>query len=254
MKAPVFTPSVWRRSHPAGLPRPPNHEDDRPISKAKIAAGAAVVLVLGGLYWGASEAGVLSVLGDEQALREHIERLGLWGPFAIIVLIASAIVMSPIPSAPIALAAGAAYGPVWGTVFIVLGAEAGALIAFSIARCLGYEAIRHRLKGRYSFLTKDRSQIVLMGFAFVSRLVPFISFDAVSYAMGLTPLAFWRFAAATLLGIIPVSFLLAAFGEKMVTADAEQIATAILLLGGITAGPIAIKLIWDRYRRRRASD
>ena len=44
---------------------------------------------------------------------------------------------SPIPSAPVALAAGAAYGHVWGTVQVVIGAELGALIAFGLARVLG---------------------------------------------------------------------------------------------------------------------
>jgi uncharacterized membrane protein YdjX (TVP38/TMEM64 family) len=41
-----------------------------------------------------------------------------------------------------------------------------------------------------------------MTIVFVSRLLPFISFDIVSYAAGLTRLAMWRFAVATLAGIV----------------------------------------------------
>jgi uncharacterized membrane protein YdjX (TVP38/TMEM64 family) len=50
----------------------------------------------------------------------------------------------------------------------------------------------------------------------------FISFDAVSYAAGLTPLAFWQFMVATLVGMIPISFLLAYFGEELITADPNR--------------------------------
>jgi uncharacterized membrane protein YdjX (TVP38/TMEM64 family) len=40
-----------------------------------------------------------------------------------------------------------------------------------------------------SNLSRERSQIWLMAVVFVSRLLPFISFDAISYAAGLTPQA-----------------------------------------------------------------
>lgn len=49
----------------------------------------------------------------------------------------AAIVMNPIPSGPIAMVAGAAYGPLWGTLYVVVGAETGALSAFWLARWLG---------------------------------------------------------------------------------------------------------------------
>ncbi len=90
-----------------------------------------------------------------------------------------------------------------------------------------------------------------MAIVFASRLVPFISFDVVSYAAGLTPLAFWRFALATLAGVIPISFLLVHFGEKLVSAQTERLLPLALLVGGITLAPIAGKLIWGWYRKRR---
>lgn len=68
---------------------------------------------------------------DGERLETLMARAGLWGPVLIIALMTVAVVASPIPSAPIALAAGAAYGHVWGTVQVVIGAELGALIAFA---------------------------------------------------------------------------------------------------------------------------
>ena len=75
-----------------------------------------------------------------------------------------------------------------------------------------------------------------------------ISFDILSYAAGLTPLSFWRFALATFAGIIPISFLLAHFGSELGSADMQRVSATVLALGGITLIPIGIK--WFVSRRR----
>jgi len=227
-------------------------EKERPILTLKIAVGAVVVIVLVGLYWALSEAGVLSILGDKQTLREWIVRLGLWGPLAIVALMTVAIVMSPIPSGLIAIISGAVYGPLWGTAYVVAGAELGAVVAFSITRCLGYEAVRRWPSARMLIgrLSGSRSQAALMAIVFGSRLVPFISFDAVSYAAGLTPLTFWRFALATLAGVVPISFLLVYFGEELVATEPGYVMLIVLLVGGITLVPIGGRFLWLWYRRR----
>jgi len=81
--------------------------------------------------------------------------------------------------------------------------------------------------------------------------LPFISFDLVSYAAGLTVLSSWRFALATLAGIIPASFFLAHLGLEMASGETARFLYSALALGLITAVPIALKLARDRMRRRR---
>ena len=49
-----------------------------------MSAGAAIVLVLAGLYWWLWQSGALDALGDEEALRNRIQQLGIWGPLGII--------------------------------------------------------------------------------------------------------------------------------------------------------------------------
>ena len=178
--------------------------------RLKFLAAGIVLLSVGAVYLVLWRAGFTEILLDGAALRSLIDRLGAWGPLTVIALLALAILVSPIPSAPIAVAAGAAYGHLWGTVYVLLGAEFGAIAAFSVARLLGYEVIQKWFGNRLRTGLLG-SQNVLMGLVFVSRLLPFISFDIVSYAAGLTVLSFWRFAVATLAGIVPMSFLLAHF-------------------------------------------
>jgi uncharacterized membrane protein YdjX (TVP38/TMEM64 family) len=99
------------------------------------------------------------------------------------------------------------------------------------------------------------SQNALMGIVFVSRVLPFVSFDIVSYAAGLTVLSFWRFALATLAGIAPSSFVLAHFGDEMGSGDGSRIALSVLALGSLTLLPIVAKLLRDwRAKRRPARD
>jgi len=44
------------------------------------------------------------------------------------------------------------------------------------------------------------------------RLIPLISFDAISYAAGLTCISFWRFFLATALGAAPGTFVFVYLG------------------------------------------
>lgn len=216
----------------------------------KLCAGILIVLGLVAAYWMLRETGVLGIIVDGEGLRAQVERLGAWGPLAIVVLMMLAILVSPIPSAPIAMAAGAAYGHGWGTLYVLTGAEAGALAAFALARVLGRTALQRWFGERLS-VGLAGSQDVLMGIVFASRLLPFISFDLVSYAAGLTVLSSWRFALATLAGIIPASFFLAHLGLEMASGETARFLYSALALGLITAVPIALKLARDRMRRRR---
>ena len=230
----------------ARLNRP---REGKPLDPRRIAAGVAMVVLAAVVYGVLWRAGAIATIMDSEGLHDWVARLGIVGPLAIVGLIALAIVFSPLPSAPIALAAGAAYGHIWGTVYVALGAEIGALAAFAIARLVGYEVLRKWFGDRLS-LGPLGSQNTLMGIVFVSRLLPFISFDLVSYAAGLTPLKAWRFAVATLAGIIPASFLLAHFGGEFASADARRITLAVLALGLVTGVPVAIKVFLDRRAKR----
>ena len=162
---------------------------------------------------------------------------------------ALAVLVSPVPSAPIAMAAGAIYGHAWGALYVVIGAQAGALAAFAIARLLG-KAVVHRWFGERLPAAMIGSQNALTWIVFASRLLPFVSFDLVSYAAGLTLLSAWRFALATLAGVIPASFLLAHFGHQLNDGEADVFLYTALGLGLITAIPVAVKLWRDRAHRR----
>jgi len=221
----------------------------KPGASVRLLVAVLLLLALTGTYLLLKEAGVLAVMLDGRAVREYIMGLGMTGPLAVVALIALAVLVSPLPSAPVALAAGALYGHTWGTLYVLCGAMLGALGAFSLARLLGRDALQRWFGDR---LPKTRlgTQNGLMAIVFVSRLLPFISFDIVSYAAGLTDLALWRFALATLVGVLPTAFLLAHFGGEMVSGELDRMLYAVLALGLLTAVPLAGYWLRERLRGR----
>ncbi|MDA5095785.1 VTT domain-containing protein [Aliiroseovarius sp. KMU-50] len=189
---------------------------------------------------------------DAETLIVQVQELGAMGPLAIIALMIVAVVASPIPSAPIALAAGAVFGQVAGTIYVAIGAEIGALFAFMIAR-LGGRSFVERLLGKRAELGLLGSQNALTLAIFVSRLLPFISFDAMSYAAGLSRLHLWRFLLATLAGILPASFALAYLGAGAMSGQFGPAAWIALGLGLLTALPILATALHFKPRASSSS-
>ena len=225
------------------LPRPSG-------THLRVAGAVLLVAILVGGYLAFLSSPELQSLLRPEAVRASVERLGPWGPAALVGAMALAIVFSPVPSAPLALAAGALYGHTWGTVYSVAGAEIGALIAFGLARVLGRPFVTRILPNHAlgDEDRQDRSQWLLAGGVLVARLFPFISFDAVSYLAGLTALRLPLFALATLVGMIPMTFLFAHLGGAM-TAEEEplRLLNLLALLG--VAGLVWIG--WTLWRGSR---
>lgn len=215
------------------------------MNRQKIIKGTIGAILVGVIFsaaWWVPQTGLFVAMPDSASLRQWFIDFGAWGPVMVVGLMIVAILVSPLPSAPIALASGAIYGHFWGAVYVLAGSEIGALIAFGLARYLGFELLHSWMGSRLSKGLAG-SQNFLMGTVFVSRLLPFISFDIVSYAAGLTTLSFWRFAVATLAGIIPASFLLAHFGQELMTSETDRIMLAVVVLGALAALPFLAKLV-----------
>jgi len=160
-------------------------------------------------------------LGELLKPKEIADQLRAAGPFAPILfmlLMATAVVISPIPSLPLDLAAGATFGVTLGTVYAVIGAEIGAILSFLIGRALGREALTRifRTEIRFCERCSDRHLAI---FVFLSRLIPLFSFDLISYGAGLTNMSLQAFAVATLLGMIVPTFALTYAGSTVVSGE-----------------------------------
>ncbi|MBX3305390.1 MAG: TVP38/TMEM64 family protein [Nitrospira sp.] len=175
----------------------------------------ALFAVLGGAYAVASWLDLGKLLKPEQ-VADQLREAGPFGPILFIALMATAVVISPIPSLPLDLAAGATFGVIMGTVYAVIGAEIGAILSFLIGRALGREALTRifRTEIRFCERCSDRHLAI---FIFLSRLIPLFSFDLISYGAGLTNMSLQAFAVATLLGMIVPTYALTYAGSTVIS-------------------------------------
>jgi len=168
-----------------------------------------------------------SMIMDVEYIRDVIRAAGPIGPALFIIVMAVAIVISPIPSLPLDAAAGLVWGPYKATLYAVVGAEIGAVIAFLIARNIGRTAIENLFHKKIKFLNTG-SDMILAWIVFVARLFPFFQFDIVSYGAGITKMKMRHFAVATFFGMIPMTFVFAKFGQGIFMGS-----TSILVFSGV---------------------
>ena len=173
-------------------------------------------------------------------LVQIIRDLGPMGPIVFMITIALAIIVSPIPSLPLDVAAGIVWGPELATLYAVIGAQIGALIAFTLARLLGREVIEKKLHKKVLFW-EGCSQKTVGWAIFGSRLLPIFQFDIVSYGAGLTKVSYKTFAIATFFGMIPATYFFALTGHTYMASPALGIILSLVLITGMLVTPYILK-------------
>lgn len=166
---------------------------------------------------------------NPERIGEWLDEAGGFAPLLFVILTATAVVVSPIPTLPLDIAAGAFFGPFLGGIYAVGGALLGAIASFLIARLLGRGLIEPILGGHINFCS-ECSDKLLTRIVFLSRLLPFVSFDVVSYGAGLTKISVGKFALATGTGMMPLTFAFTYFGSVVSVGPAVTIATGVVLV------------------------
>ena len=169
-------------------------------------------------------------------IQSWLSRTGIFAPVVYMIIMALAVVISPIPSLPLDIAAGVFFGPYLGTLYSVCGALVGAVISFLIARRLGRSVIERFLGGHVNFCSTCSDRL-LTKVVFITRLLPVISFDVVSYGAGLTRMSLSRFAVATFFGMIPMTFVYNYFGSVAVFGRWVSIPLGIVMVLLFFLGP-----------------
>ena len=147
----------------------------------------------------------------EEILNTAISAYGQWGLLSVMVV---QTLIAPIPSeALLAFAGVIGISLINVTVFGGLGLIVGAVIAYFIARWGGKPIIEKLLGKKWVGVldawVEQHGTLAI----FVTRLVPLIPFDLISYCCGITDLPFRNYLAATVLGAFPRCLMLAALGS-----------------------------------------
>ncbi len=152
------------------------------------------------------------------------------GPALYMLLMIGAILIAPLPASPLAILAGTVFGPWLGMLYTLVAATLGALLAFFIARFFLGEVARNHLKSYtwYKKLNHQNEHRIALAVA-LTRLMPQVSFDLISFAAGLTKIRPLLFALATFLGMIPIVFILSFFGAFLKSYQGLVLALLLIL-------------------------
>ena len=187
--------------------------------------------------------------GDFRVMRDFVAEYGAYAAAVSFFLMIFQSVAAPLPAFIITLANANLFGWWKGAILSWSSAMAGAAICFYIARILGRD-VAERLTSRAGlqsiddFFARYGTHSIL-----IARLLPFISFDLVSYAAGLTSMDFWPFFIATGVGQLPATIVYSYVGG-MLTGGAQMLMTGLLILFALSA---VIVMLRKMYKERRKS-
>ena len=167
--------------------------------------------------------------GDFQKLKDFVASYGPYAAAISFLLMVLQSVVAPLPAFLITFANAALFGFWKGALLSWSSAMVGAALCFFIARSLGREAVekltsKGALKNIDDFFKRHGKQSIL-----IARLLPFISFDIVSYAAGLSSVSFLGFWVATGLGQLPATLVYSYVGGFL-TGGAKLLVPGLLIL------------------------
>jgi uncharacterized membrane protein YdjX (TVP38/TMEM64 family) len=197
---------------------------------------------------------IFTIKNPQEAIelfRDYLLGFGFWAPFVSSLLMVFQSVVAPLPAFIITFTNGLLFGWAWGALLSWSSAMLGAALCFWIARSLGRPVVEKLVGGTKAlevsdlFFARYGDRAII-----ISRLLPFVSFDIISYGAGLTSISFRRFLIATGIGQLPATILYSYLGQNL-TGSVQvlfwifTITIAIFIIGW-SVGPFIIRRIRNK--------
>ncbi|MDF2628673.1 MAG: hypothetical protein K0R39_2504 [Symbiobacteriaceae bacterium] len=168
--------------------------------------------------------------GGAAAAAGLLGRTGPYGPLVVIGLQMLQAVISPLPSWPVTMAAGALYGPVPGTVYSLVGGTLGAAINFLLARRVGQPWVARTLGEQWVERAGGLTPLHFFVLTLFGRLIPIASFDVVAYLAGISRVRLPVFLGVAALGQGPALLAYAWFGRDLALANQAGLLGSLVVL------------------------
>jgi uncharacterized membrane protein YdjX (TVP38/TMEM64 family) len=190
--------------------------------------------------------------GNFDDMRGFIAKYGKWAMAVSFLLMVFQSLAAPLPAFFITLTNANLFGWWQGCILSWISSMTGAALCFWIARILGRDVVekictKGALLSIEEFFAKYGKKCIL-----VARLLPFISFDIVSYAAGLTSMDFWGFFIATGIGQLPACIVYSYVGG-MLTGGAQKLFIGLLCLFALAVIVAMIRQIYSTSQKKKAS-
>lgn len=183
---------------------------------------------------------------NEKRISSWVGQFGWWGPFVIILAMISQMFLLVVPTPLLMVVTVLAYGPWFGTAIVLVAVFCASSIGYILGAYLGTPLVE-RLLGE-----KTEKKVIHFidnyGFwaVIVTRLSPFLSNDAISFVGGMLRMGYPRFIGATLIGIFPLTVLIAFLGESNERLKNGLIWVSVICLAGFIA-----YVWWDKRKNKK---
>lgn len=153
----------------------------------------------------------------------------------------------------LSLTMGFIFGRWIGTVLVVLAATTGATLVFLAARYLFADAARKRLGALGEKIKAGFTEDAFAYLLFL-RLVPLFPFFLVNLAPAFTAIPVRTYVLATLIGIIPGTFVYVNLGQALGRIDSLKglVSTPTLLAFALLGLFALLPIAWKRMKARRS--
>lgn len=218
--------------------------------KNKIALSLAALALFCALLWAVRPV-LTGLLDGTQALAlAQTVRDRWWAPLAFIFIYAGMSALA-LPATVPTLVGGAAWGPVWGTLYNAIASNLGASAAFFVARNLG----RPWVQRFSSQLPRFEEGIEENGFSVILtlRLIPILPHNGINFGAGLSSVKYRDYLLGSLIGMLPGTIVYTYFADSLIKGAMHgreafgRVALAGVLLAGLSLLPKVIR----RFRRVR---
>ena len=150
-----------------------------------------------------------------QNISDFINRNDVSAPVIFITICSIRPILFFLPSMGLTIVAGVLFGAVWGTVYVSVGGALSTAVGYFFARWIGRDAVRslvakNRMLAEWEKKAKAEARRTVLSMRLFN-----LPWDVVSYWAGLQGIAFRDFYIASLIPLIPISFLYTYFGSRV---------------------------------------
>ncbi len=221
----------------------------RLVLAALLLAAVAVVALTPSLRERVAELAAMFSTGDFEELQAFIASYGAYAAAVSFALMIFQSIAAPLPAFLLAFANAAMFGFWKGFLLTYISSLVAAVLCFYIGRIFGRDAViklvsRTGLSSIEEFFERHGNASV-----FIARLLPFISFDIVSYAAGLTAMNVWGFLLATAVGELPATLVYCYVGG-MLTGGAKMLINALLILFAVAALVLLLRQVYTERQKK----
>jgi uncharacterized membrane protein YdjX (TVP38/TMEM64 family) len=171
---------------------------------------------------------------NQESLHSFISQNGRCAPVVFVVICALRPLLFLLPSMGLTIIAGMLFGASWGTVYVAIGGALSTMIGFYLARWCGRDLVERLLQSNKVLRNMELWSEQHGKRAVLLMRVCNMPWDLVSYWAGLTSISFGDFYVASLIVLLPFSFLYTYFGTQIFAPASAgfQISLAIIVILG----------------------